>query len=88
MTKCLCQRKTTEIFCMTSIILTGFFILFVGSNIGTVFAEQKKTINKTSNIIEREVTVHAPPFMDRKAHPIITIYPEKLTIVENQTHGL
>jgi carbon monoxide dehydrogenase subunit G len=46
-----------------------------------------KNINKTNNIVEREVTVPAPPFMDNKAHQIITIIPEQFTIIENQTQG-
>ena len=46
-----------------------------------------KNINKSDNTVEREVTVPAPPFMDNKAHQIITIIPEQFTIVENQTQG-
>ncbi len=46
-----------------------------------------KNISKSDNIVEREVTVPAPPFMDNKAHQIITIIPEQFTIVENQTQG-
>ena len=46
-----------------------------------------KNINKIDNTVEREVTVPAPPFMDNKAHQIITIIPEQFTIVENQTQG-
>ena len=46
-----------------------------------------KNISKSDNIVEREVTVLAPPFMDNKAHQIITIIPEQFTIVENQTQG-
>ena len=46
-----------------------------------------KNNNKSNNTVEREVTVPAPPFMDNKAHQIITIIPERYTIIENQTHG-
>ena len=46
-----------------------------------------KNISKSDNTIEREVTVPAPPFMDNKAHQIITIIPEQFTIIENQTQG-
>jgi hypothetical protein len=46
-----------------------------------------KNINKLDNTVEREVTVPAPPFMDNKAHQIITIIPEQFTIIENQTQG-
>ncbi len=46
-----------------------------------------KNINKSDNTVEREVTVPAPPFMDNKAHQIITIIPEQFTIIENQTQG-
>ena len=46
-----------------------------------------KNINKIDNTVEREVTVPAPPFMDNKAHQIITIIPEQFTIIENQTQG-
>ena len=46
-----------------------------------------KNISKTDNTVEREVTVPAPPFMDNKAHQIITIIPEQFTIIENQTKG-
>lgn len=43
--------------------------------------------SKTNNLIERDVTVPAPPFMDNKAHQIITLNPENFTVVENQTQG-
>lgn len=43
--------------------------------------------NKTNNTIERDVTVPAPPFMDNKAHQIITLNPEQFTVTENQTQG-
>ena len=46
-----------------------------------------ENINKSNNTLEREVTVPAPPFMDNKAHQIITIIPEQYTIIENQTQG-
>lgn len=46
-----------------------------------------KNINKSNNTVEREVTVPAPPFMDNKAHQMITIIPEQYTIIENQTQG-
>ncbi len=46
-----------------------------------------KNISKSDNTVEREVTVPAPPFMDNKAHQIITIISEQFTIVENQTQG-
>lgn len=46
-----------------------------------------KNISKSDNTVEREVTVPAPPFMDNKAHQIITSIPEQFTIVENQTQG-
>jgi carbon monoxide dehydrogenase subunit G len=47
-----------------------------------------KDIKKTSNnTIERDVTVPAPPFMNSNAHQIITLYPEKSTVIENQTQG-
>lgn len=46
-----------------------------------------KNINISNNTVEREVTVPAPPFMNNKAHQIITIIPERYTIIENQTQG-
>lgn len=46
-----------------------------------------KNINKSNNTVEREVTVPTPPFMDNKAHQMITIIPEQYTIIENQTQG-
>ncbi|HYF99811.1 MAG TPA: hypothetical protein VD815_06950 [Candidatus Saccharimonadales bacterium] len=46
-----------------------------------------RNINKSNSTVEREVTVPAPPFMDNKAHQIITIIPERYTIIENQTQG-
>ncbi|VFJ13540.1 conserved protein of unknown function [Candidatus Nitrosocosmicus franklandus] len=46
-----------------------------------------KSIEKTKNTIERDVTVPAPPFMDNKAHQTITLNPEQFTIIENQTQG-
>ncbi|MEJ7642542.1 MAG: hypothetical protein WKF36_10160 [Candidatus Nitrosocosmicus sp.] len=46
-----------------------------------------KSNHKTNGTVEREVTVPAPPFMDNKAHQIITINPDQYTIVENQTQG-
>ena len=46
-----------------------------------------KNIDKSDNTIEREVTVPAPPFMDNKAHQLITIIPEQFTVIENQTQG-
>ena len=46
-----------------------------------------KNINKSNNTVEREVTVPAPPFMDNKAHQLITIIPEQFRIIENQTQG-
>lgn len=101
--------------------LTFAFIVIIGSNMHTVYAEQTdiinktkvisapidkvwnivsdidknsnywpikdiKNINKTSNMVEREVTVPAPPFMNSNAHQIITLYPKK-TVIENQTQG-
>lgn len=45
------------------------------------------SIDKTNNTIERDVTVPAPPFMDNKAHQIITLNPEQFTVTENQTQG-
>ena len=46
-----------------------------------------KNISKSDNTVEREVTVPAPPFMDNKAHQIISIIPDQFTIIENQTQG-
>ena len=46
-----------------------------------------KSIDKTNKTIERDVTVPAPPFMDNKAHQIITLNPEQFTVIENQTQG-
>src|SRR5919112_1270174 len=45
-----------------------------------------KNINKTSDMIERDVVVPAPPFINPNAHQIITLYPKK-TVIENQTQG-
>jgi carbon monoxide dehydrogenase subunit G len=45
------------------------------------------SINTSSNSIERDVTVPAPPFMDNKAHQIITIIPGQSKVIENQTKG-
>jgi hypothetical protein len=46
-----------------------------------------KNISRSDNTVEREVTVPAPPFMNNKAHQIITIVPDQFTIIENQTQG-
>ena len=46
-----------------------------------------KNIGKSDNTVEREVTVPAPPFMDNKAHQIISLIPDQFTIIENQTQG-
>jgi carbon monoxide dehydrogenase subunit G len=46
------------------------------------------SIDKTNNTVERDVTVPAPPFMDNKAHQIITLNPEQFTVIENQTQGV
>lgn len=46
-----------------------------------------KNISKSDNTVEREVTVPAPPFMDNKAHQIISLIPDQFTIIENQTQG-
>jgi len=46
-----------------------------------------KNISRSDNTVEREVTVPAPPFMDNRAHQIITIIPDQFTIIENQTQG-
>ena len=46
-----------------------------------------KNISRSDNTVEREVTVPVPPFMDNKAHQIITIIPDQFTIIENQTQG-
>jgi hypothetical protein len=45
-----------------------------------------KNIHKIGNVIERDMTVPAPPFMNPHAHQIITLNPEK-TVIENQTQG-
>jgi carbon monoxide dehydrogenase subunit G len=45
-----------------------------------------KNINKTDDMVEREVTVPAPPFMNPNAYQIIILNPEK-TVIENQTKG-
>lgn len=42
---------------------------------------------KTNDTVEREVTIPVPPFMDNKAHQIITINPQQYTVIENQTQG-
>ena len=46
-----------------------------------------KNISRSDNTVEREVTVPAPPFMDNKAHQIISLIPGQFAIVENQTQG-
>jgi hypothetical protein len=46
-----------------------------------------KNVSKSDNTVEREVTVPAPPFMDNKAHQIISIIPDQFTIVENHPQG-
>jgi carbon monoxide dehydrogenase subunit G len=46
------------------------------------------SIDKTNNTVERDVTVPAPPFMDNKAHQIITLNPEQFKVIENQTQGV
>lgn len=46
-----------------------------------------KNISRSDNTVEREVTVPAPPFMDNKAHQIISLIPNQFTIIENQTQG-
>ena len=43
-------------------------------------------IHKTSNILEREVTVPTPPFIKSNAHQIIILKPTK-SVIENQTQG-
>jgi hypothetical protein len=47
-----------------------------------------ENISKSDNTVEREVTVPAPPFMDNKAHQIISLIPDQFTIIENQTQGV
>ena len=46
-----------------------------------------ENINKSNNTLERKVIVPAPPFMDNKAHQIITIDPSRFIVIENQTQG-
>jgi carbon monoxide dehydrogenase subunit G len=46
-----------------------------------------KNINKTDNIIEREVTISAGP-QNNTSHQIVTIYPEQMKIQTNLTEGL
>jgi hypothetical protein len=43
--------------------------------------------NKSNNTLERKAIVPAPPFMDNKAHQIITIDPSRFIVIENQTQG-
>jgi uncharacterized protein YndB with AHSA1/START domain len=45
-----------------------------------------KNINKTNNIIEREVTVRAGP-QDAKTHQLVTVNPEQMLIQTNITEG-
>jgi uncharacterized protein YndB with AHSA1/START domain len=45
-----------------------------------------KNINKTDNIIEREVTVRAGP-QDEKTHQFVTVNPEQMLIQTNITEG-
>lgn len=45
-----------------------------------------KNINKTDNIIEREVTIRAGP-QDAKTHQFVTVNPEQLVIQTNITEG-
>jgi uncharacterized protein YndB with AHSA1/START domain len=45
-----------------------------------------KNINKTDNIIEREVTVRAGP-QDVKTHQFVTVNPEQMLIQTNITEG-
>jgi uncharacterized protein YndB with AHSA1/START domain len=45
-----------------------------------------KNINKTDNIIEREVTVRAGP-QDAKTHQFVTVNPEQMLIQTNITEG-
>jgi carbon monoxide dehydrogenase subunit G len=45
-----------------------------------------KNINKTDNIIEREVTVTAGP-LDAKTHQFVTVNPEQMVIQTNITEG-
>lgn len=46
-----------------------------------------ENINKSNNTLERKVIVPAPPFMDNKAHQIITIDSSRFIVIENQTQG-
>jgi ribosome-associated toxin RatA of RatAB toxin-antitoxin module len=46
-----------------------------------------KNINKTNNIIEREVTISAGP-QNNTSHQIVTLYPEQMKIKTNLTKGL
>lgn len=43
-------------------------------------------IHKIGNIVERDVTVPAPPFINSNAHQIIILKPPK-SVTENQTQG-
>lgn len=46
-------------------------------------------INKqTSNTLERDVTIPAPPFMDNKAHQILSLNPNEFKLIELQTQGV
>jgi hypothetical protein len=46
-----------------------------------------KNINKTDNIIEREVTISAGP-QNNTSHQIVTLYPKLMKIQTNLTEGL
>jgi ribosome-associated toxin RatA of RatAB toxin-antitoxin module len=46
-----------------------------------------KNINKTNNIVEREVTISAGP-QNNTSHQIVTLYPEQMKIKTNLTKGL
>jgi hypothetical protein len=46
-----------------------------------------KNINKTSNVIEREVMISAGP-QNNTSHQIVTLYPEQMKIQTNLTEGL
>jgi carbon monoxide dehydrogenase subunit G len=46
-----------------------------------------KNINKTSNVIEREVTISAGP-QNNTSHQIVTLFPKQMKIQTNLTEGL
>lgn len=47
-----------------------------------------KITYQTNDTLERDVTIPAPPFMDNRAHQILSLDPDHLKVIEKQTQGV